>query len=132
MGFIASRKVNKYYVALTIGVTLAFLIALFSAFMSSEPMVRFLNGKTGAIKAFQVDRFYWLYPFIWYTILTLFGAILTERFPKYKIGLVVFLVTLLPTAGYVLKESQFKTTPSILWGHCTSNTKRYNSYTQKL
>ena len=108
VGFIASRKVNKYYVALTIGVTLAFLIALFSAFMSSEPVVRFLNGKTGAIKAFQVDRFYWLYPFIWYTVLTLFGAILTERFPKYKIGLVVFLVSLLPTAGYVLKESQFK------------------------
>ena len=108
IGFIASGKVNRYYVAMVIGVLLALLIALFSAFMSSKAVVDRLNEMTGAVKAFQIDRFYWLYPFIWYTVFALIGTILTERFPKYKIGFIVFLVLALPTAGYVLKESQFK------------------------
>ena len=108
IGFIASGKVNRYYVAMVIGVLLALLIALFSAFMSSKAVVDRLNEMSGAVKAFQIDRFYWLYPFIWYTVFALIGTILTERFPKYKIGFIVFLVLALPTAGYVLKESQFK------------------------
>ncbi|MCR4617468.1 MAG: DUF6044 family protein [Lachnospiraceae bacterium] len=108
IGFIAVKKVNKYYGCLITGVFLAALIAAFSGMMHTNKVVNALNASDSALKAFQIDRFYWLYPFIWYTVLALVGCMLTDGIKKFKIGLILFIVCLIPTAVYVLKESDFK------------------------
>ncbi|MBR1862070.1 MAG: hypothetical protein IJ796_09485 [Lachnospiraceae bacterium] len=86
----------------------AALIAAFSAFMETGAVVSRLNGMDSAIKAFRIDRFYWLYPFIWYSVFILIGKIVDEGIKKYQIGKLLWFVFLIPCALYVLKESPFK------------------------
>ena len=56
---------------MTIGVVVlmasALAIAVFYVLYHGEFVVGLRNGLPGAIKTFQLDRFYWLYPTIWWT-----------------------------------------------------------------
>ncbi|MBM6972177.1 hypothetical protein H6A17_14215, partial [Mordavella massiliensis] len=47
------------------------LIALFYAFWSCSPIVDIRNKIGGIIAYFQIDRFYWLYPCLWFVLLGL-------------------------------------------------------------
>ncbi len=41
-------------------------IAFFYAFCKSQPVVDFQNSRSGILRYFQPERFYWLYPSLWY------------------------------------------------------------------
>ncbi len=96
------------YVKILKFVTLAAGIALFSSFWHTPFIADKLNSMDSAVKAFQIDRFYWMYPFIWYSVLVLLGALAESVLKKYKIGIILWLLLLLPCSIYVLKESAFK------------------------
>ncbi len=86
----------------------AVMIALFYATMHWEPVVKKLSSLDGAVKAFQVERFTWLYPFIWYTTLILVGVIWFEVLKKHNIGIILWLLVTAVCSIYVLKESVIK------------------------
>ena len=103
-----NTETKRIYIRLTEYVILAAGIALFSSFWHSPFVINRLNSMDSAVKAFQIDRFYWMYPFIWYSVLILLGALAESVLKKHKIGVVLWLLLLLPCSVYVLKESAFK------------------------
>ena len=64
------------------------------------------NEIGGAIKYFQVDRIYWLYPLIWYVILACVFAIILEQLPKLQYIVVLLLVGVMGIV--ILQGSNFK------------------------
>lgn len=86
----------------------AVVTALFSAILHIEPVASALGRTSGVLKAFQIDRFYWLYPFIWYTILIVICAIISRIFNKSKWWNLIYVLIFLPCAVLVLQKSPFK------------------------
>ncbi len=120
VSYFIGRKNGKIQ-ALLVFMASAVLIALFTAFWHLKPITEMLSRLGGAIKAFQIDRFYWLYPFIWYSVLILIGDLAESLFEKpvfgsrapgklkqIMIGNVLWILLLVPCAALVLKESTFK------------------------
>lgn len=55
---------------------LLIVIALFYAFCHSSVIVNLKNSMTGFLHYFQIERFYWLYPALWYLEFALSAAVL--------------------------------------------------------
>lgn len=78
-------------------------IALFYAGCHSAVVVFWKNNITGFLHYFQIDRFYWLYPALWYLEFALAAAVLwkTEIHKNGKqlltVKIVVMVICLLPT-----------------------------------
>lgn len=78
-------------------------IALFYAGCHSAVVVFWKNSITGFLHYFQIDRFYWLYPALWYLEFALAAAVLwkTEIHKNGKqlltVKIVVMVICLLPT-----------------------------------
>ncbi|MCR5256344.1 MAG: DUF6044 family protein [Acetatifactor sp.] len=106
--FFVRKKHEWYYRALSILMITVLVISAFYGFMHTAAVVDILNGSDSALKTFQIDRFYWFNPFLWYTILGLTGVMITEYVKKPVVGTVIFLIILAPTAITVLKQSPFK------------------------
>lgn len=104
----AEKDEKKNISAAVILILSAVLIAALSGLRHCHAIVGFLNSRGGALKSFQFDRFYWLYPFIWYSVLGLVGVLLVKTFSKYHIGTILFVIILIPCGLIVLKESAFK------------------------
>ncbi len=93
---------------LVIFVISAVLIALFSAIYRERFVVDVLNKSNGALKSFQIDRFTWMLPFIWYTALALILSYIFSVLKKKVLAPVAVAVLLLPCAYIVLSGSVFK------------------------
>lgn len=61
-----SRYVRIILTALLFALLVCFAIALFHEFYDSEVGARFRAHLPSAIMSFKLDRFYWLYPALWY------------------------------------------------------------------
>lgn len=78
-------------------------IALFYAFSHSTVVVTWKNSMTGFLHYFQIDRFYWLYPALWYLEFALAAAALWKTVipgigkQLLIIKLMVVVICLLPT-----------------------------------
>ena len=102
--FCKKEKTEKQiYKAAVINLLLLIGIALFYAFGHSAPMVDLKNRVSGFLHYFQIERFYWLYPALWYLEFALAAAILwrtkvphTDRRMLWG-KLVIFALCLLPT-----------------------------------
>lgn len=57
----------KYTKLVAFGVLLAFIIAVFKVAFHSEFIIQFRDMLPDSLRSFQMDRFYWLYPTLWYT-----------------------------------------------------------------
>ena len=86
----------------------AALIAGLSGLRHCHAVASLLNSKGGALGSFQFDRFYWLYPFIWYSVLGIVGALLVKIFRKFYLGVFAAAVIFSVCGWIVLKESAFK------------------------
>ncbi len=118
LGLLISRKIKgkktekaelfRYSKILFLFFAAAVFIAVFYGIFHTEKAAKAISSSDSVLKAFQIDRFYWLYPFIWYTALILIGAICSELVKKKWITYILLSVILIPCALYVLKESAFK------------------------
>lgn len=61
-----SQRAGKLVVALVILLVVAFVIALFAEFYTSLAGDGIRNILPASLQSFQLDRFYWLYPALWY------------------------------------------------------------------
>lgn len=67
---------KKIYKAAVVNFLLLIAIALFYAFCHSAVIVHLKNSMTGFLHYFQIERFYWLYPALWYLEFALSAAVL--------------------------------------------------------
>lgn len=67
---------KKIYKAAVVNFLLLIAIALFYAFCHSVVIVHLKNSMTGFLHYFQMERFYWLYPVLWYLEFALSAAVL--------------------------------------------------------
>ncbi|MBP5222682.1 MAG: hypothetical protein J6Z35_05930 [Lachnospiraceae bacterium] len=124
-GAICFRKLEaaakKRYLMAFGGFVLLFLIAIFYGICKSVLVVRFKNSVSGFLHYFQMERFYWLYPALWYAELALVfsfwgpgrkmiagskkDGILSEMIPLLWCALLA--VAVLPTANTILHQSYF-------------------------
>lgn len=112
-----SREATRRFWLALCGMLLLIGIALFYAFCKWEPVVQWKNARTGFLRYFQADRFYWLYPAGWYLELAIVFSIWWEecRVRLQENGksacLLLLCVTMAavvyPTADTVLKKSYF-------------------------
>lgn len=97
------------------------LIAVFFAFFHCHAVVAFRNETGGMIKYFQVDRFYWFYPVIWYLILACICSFICGQIDKKSAAWILCVVLLAVTGFYVLWNSNFKKNFRQLLDNRTSN-----------
>jgi hypothetical protein len=117
IGFIRYRKtgieLKNMYKILWFLVILTIFIALFHATFQSMSIVNIRNRIGGIIKYFQIDRFYWIYPTLWYFILGINTKIIFEetknmhRFFKY-FGILLIVCMFFITGKNVLDNSDIK------------------------
>lgn len=106
----ANKQIKSYYRMLWLLLGSSIAIAAFYGFFHCPPVVAIRNEIGGFIKYFQIDRFYWLYPFLWYFTLALLCVIILEdfSFDKRKISNVIIVGFLLMIMSFViLKNSDF-------------------------
>lgn len=108
-------------------------IALFYGFYHMEPIVRLRGTIGGPAVYFQIDRIYWFYPFLWYTILAVLIVLLMEHYKeavgKQKIFRgTVTVVCLLLAAGTVLWNSDFKKNIRQIVNPPTSNAVTFEKF----
>ena len=85
----------------------AVLIAAFYSFIQSGFVAGLRNASGSSLASFQIDRFYWLYPCIWYVLLCVICGMWTK---KYKLfGRIISLALLCVCAWTVLQNGPFKT-----------------------
>lgn len=61
------NKKATYMFYIVIGTLMSsFLIAVFYGWFHSQSGIQIRSYLPGSLKSFQIDRFYWLYPLIWY------------------------------------------------------------------
>lgn len=70
-GLFVKKLRNETYTRISILVLSAVLIALFYAVWNWEPVIEVRRNLGGVFVWFQLERFYWLLPAVWYTILGL-------------------------------------------------------------
>lgn len=70
---VTDKKIYRIAVA---NFLLLIVIALFYAFCHSSVIVNLKNSMTGFLHYFQIERFYWLYPALWYLEFALSAAVL--------------------------------------------------------
>ena len=70
---VTDKKIYRIAVA---NFLLLIVIALFYAFCHSSVIVNLKNSMTGFLHYFQIERFYWLYPTLWYLEFALSAAVL--------------------------------------------------------
>ena len=76
------------------------LIAVFYGICKSAPVTEWKNSMSGFLRYFQMERYYWLYPSLWYVEAALAGCLFfrsRSRFLPYVVKLIVIAVVLLPT-----------------------------------
>ena len=87
---------------------IAVMIAAFCALFHCHAIVGFRNKAGGIIKYFQIDRFYWFYPAIWYFMLACICSFLYgQMHRKYAAG-AICMILLAVTGIFVLWNSNFK------------------------
>lgn len=112
----------------------ALLIALFYAFLHCPSVVDVRNNIGGAAVFFQIDRVYWFYPFLWYTMPALCVKIIYDNTVisggqgRRTAGLAISLLLLALCGGNVLWQSDFKKNVRQLAGPETSNSVTWEKY----
>ena len=99
------RKEIKLIVGL---LSAAVLIALFFALFHCHTIVAFRNRTGGIIKYFQIDRFYWFYPTIWYLMLACICSFICGQMQRKLAARTIYMILLAVTGVYVLWNSNFK------------------------
>lgn len=103
-------------------------IAVLSAFKNSVFFGEAVkNSVPGMLRSFPFDRFYWFYPFIWYTALGVMGSLLAEIIRKYHLGSILWGIMLIPCAFTVVKNSMFKEN-AMEFVRDNSNALTWNAY----
>ena len=85
-------------------------IALLFGICRSQWVVDLKNRMSGFLRYFQIERYYWLYPALWYLDLALVFSIWWKRKGKGQIlvmKLLVLLLLLLPTLNLIKPKSYF-------------------------
>lgn len=99
----------------------AVFIALFFAFFHCHAVVGFRNEVGGIIKYFQMDRFYWFYPTIWYLMLACICSFICGQVSRKSVARTICMIILVITGFYVLWNSNFKKNFRQLVNSGTSN-----------
>lgn len=86
----------------------AVMIAVFFALFHCYTIVSLRNKIGGIIKYFQIDRFYWFYPIIWYLMLACICSFIYGQVHKKYIAGTLCLLLLTITGFFVLWNSNFK------------------------
>ena len=120
-----SPKLSRMHKQLTCFFTSAVLIALFYSFIQSGFVAALRTSSASALASFQIDRFYWLYPCIWYVSLSVICSMWTERYKM--LGTVVSLTALMLSAFVILQNCPFKTNLRELMPQA-SNSLSYEKY----
>lgn len=115
----------------------AVLIAVFFAVFHCHVVVVIRNKMGGMMKYFQVDRFYWFYPAIWYLMLacvcTFIYRHIFARVRKKFVARSICVLLLAVTGFYVLWNSNFKKNFRQLVNSETSNQITWEDfYSEKL
>lgn len=86
------------------------LIAVLAAFLGSETVGKWQNSQTGMLRSFQMQRFFYILPGLWYILL---GVSMSEILSltirgnrRYIINIVVAALVYLPTLNYVAKNPE--------------------------
>lgn len=98
-----NRRKKQYQLAIGIFITLI-VIAAFYGFCNSQIIADLKNSATGFLRYFQMERYYWLYPSLWYMEAALLLGILWQQQLRWlkTIGkLILVIILLLPTAKLV-------------------------------
>ena len=85
------------------------LIAVFYGICKSGPVTDWKNSMSGFLRYFQMERYYWLYPSLWYLDAALAASLFwrcRSRFLPWAVKLAVIAVVLLPTLSQ-LKISSY-------------------------
>jgi len=103
-----SERSKKLYRMAILNAVIIILIALFTAFIHCEPVVGIRNGMSGVFHTFQIDRFNWLYPTLWWLEIGItVGIVWDTNGKKCLISLLVLAVAFLPSFKYVVVNSYF-------------------------
>lgn len=93
---------SKLFFAITLLLVLALAIAVFEKLFSSDMGIEMRSHLPGTLKSFMFDRFYWLYPTIWYIgagiTFELLMRIANEKHLS-PFGVIVVLLTAIMTLG---------------------------------
>lgn len=87
---------------------LILVCCILASFFKSQLYTDFKNNSNGFLHSFQMDRFYWLLPGLWWIELGFSSAILWPEKGRAKIlALIVFIVILLPSFKLIKENSYF-------------------------
>lgn len=122
-----SLRLCKWIVALFI---VAICIACFYVIFNTEPVVSFRNSLPGYLKSFHFDRFYLLYPTIWYLLFGICGElilrVLTQKVMQMASVAAIIVIAICTCAIsipsndiYQTIERQIQTDESISLGNVT-------------
>ena len=102
---LGDKQVKLLVISLIEFVTII-LICLLFAFWNCEAVTAFKNSQTGILRNFQLDRFYWLLPGMWYSLFALSAAIHLRDTDKFNIfRYLIIAAVLIPTALLVKNNS---------------------------
>ena len=83
------------------------LISLLFAAWNSVPLTAFKNSRSGILRNFQLDRFYWLLPAMWYALLGICLAMWWANDKLILVRTVIIALMVLPTALLIKDNSLF-------------------------
>lgn len=91
-------------------IIIATLIAALSALYKCAPVAAFRNRVGGPLLYFQLDRFYWLYPLIWFLVLSLSLYLMStflksKPFQRVAVSTVVAIIFLLQINHCTIKDN---------------------------
>ena len=99
-------QLRKMYLPALGGMAALIGIALFYAFCKSQPVVDFKNSAKGFLHYFQAERFYWLYPSLWYLEFALvFGFLWKMRRTALWCKTAALVLVLFPTINLIKVNS---------------------------
>lgn len=130
--YMAQRQ-RREYVQLELFFLAALFIAGFYALFHTQWMSAVRQSLGGFFVYFQLDRIYWLYPFLWYTMLALSlsllgGVLQTGGGVKRYLGSGFLLVMTAAAAFHVLINSDLKRNVRQLLGPESSNAVTWEKY----
>jgi len=103
-----SRELQRsYLLAVGMGILIIAIAVLFGL-SRSEAVVQWKNQRSGFLRYFQLERYYWLYPSLWYLeAAVLLGMVFREksRWLSPAVKCIILLAVLFPTITLVKKES---------------------------
>lgn len=114
-----SRRMLKWSCILFAAIV---FVAVFYAFCKCPLFVDWKNQNDGILRYFQIERFYWLYPAMWYLEMALTAAIWWRRESngKLRFSLITLClgIMLIPTVLLIASKSNFyMVTYEMLFGH---------------